>query len=100
MSPPTQRRSGSAPTRVEPAPEITSHRQEVGIETETSGSRGQCTASVAELPDAPVPFPYGYDYPDTDLWVDRDGRVHRGDGPYLNRPLRRLRRAIRQWWLR
>jgi len=95
VSPPTQRRSGSAPTRVEPAPEITSHRQEVGIETETSGSRGQCTASVAELPD--VPFPYGRDFPDSDAWADRDGRVYCGDGPYLNRPSRRLRRAVRRW---
>ena len=34
---------------------------------------------------------------DPDLWLDRDGRVHRGDGPYLNRPLRRLRRALRRW---
>ena len=97
MSPPTQQRSGPAPTRAEPAPKIASHHHEVGIETETSGSRGRCTASVAELPD--VPFPYGRDYPDTDLWVDRDGRVYRGDGPFLNRPLRRLRRALR-WWLR
>ena len=46
---------------------------------------------------APVPFVYGVDHPDTDLWVDRNGRVHCGDGPYLNRPLRRLRRAVRRW---
>ncbi len=89
MSPPTQR-SGLPP---EPAPEI-SHRQ--------ATDPGQSTAPRRLAPGAelPVPFPYGRDYPDTDLWVDRDGRVHRGDGPYLNRPLRRLRRAIRQWWLR
>jgi len=90
MSPPTQR-SGLPP---EPAPEI-SHRQ--------ATDPGQSTAPwrltpVAELPG--VPFPYGRDYPDTDLWVDRDGRVHRGDGPYLNRPSRRLVRAIRQRWFR
>jgi len=55
-------------------------------------------APVAELPG--VPFTCGAEAIDADLWLDRDGRVHRGDGPYLNRPLRRLRRAIRQWWLR
>ena len=94
MSLPAQR-SGPAPTRAEPAPKITSHHHEVGIETETSGSRRQGTASVAELPD--VPFPYGTDYPGSDAWVDRDGRVYRGDGPFLNRPLRRFRRALRRW---
>ena len=93
---PTQRRSGSAPTRAEPAPEITSHRQEVGIESETSAFRRQGTAPVAELPGVP----YGRDYADSDLWLDRNGRVHGGDGPYLNRPSRRLRRAVRRWWLR
>ena len=94
MSPPTQR-SGPAPTRAEPAPKIASHHHEVGIETEPSGSRRQGTASVAALPI--VPFVYGVDHPDSDAWVDRDGRVHRGDGPYLHRPLRRLRRAVRRW---
>jgi len=44
-------------------------------------------------------FTYGVDHPDADLWLDRDGKVYRGDGPFLNRPLRRLRRALR-WWLR
>jgi len=92
MSPPTQR-SGPAPTRAEPAPEITSHHHEVGIGIEPNASRRQGTVPVAELP----AVPYGRDYPDTDLWVDRDGRVYRGDGPFLNRPLRRFRRALRRW---
>ena len=43
------------------------------------------------------PFPYGRVQPDADLWVDRDGNVYRGDGPYRNRPLRRLRRAVSRW---
>jgi len=96
VSPPTQRRSGSTPTGVEPAPQITSHRQEVGIGIEPSASRRQGTASVAELPG--VPLKYGRDYPGSGAWVDRDGRVYRGDGPFLNRPLRRLRRAARRWF--
>ena len=96
MSPSTQR-SGPAPTRAEPAPKITSHHHEVGIGIETSSRRPQCTGSVVELPD--VPLPYGRNFPDTDVWLDRTGRVYRGDGPFLNRPLRRLRRALR-WWLR
>ena len=76
-----------------PGPEITSsHHHEAAIGIEPSSRRNQCTGSVAELPSVP----FGRDYPDTDLWVDRDGRVYRGDGPFLNRPLRRLRR----WWLR
>jgi len=42
-------------------------------------------------------FTYGVDHPDADLWLDRDGKVYCGDGPFLNRPLRRLRRALRRW---
>lgn len=53
------------------------------------------TPVVVELPD--VPLPYGVDHLDTDLWVDRDGRVYSGPGPYVNRPLRRLRRALSRW---
>lgn len=35
---------------------------------------------------------------DSDAWVDRDGRVHRNDGPYHPYwPLKRLRRALRRW---
>jgi len=52
---------------------------------------------VVELP-GPA-FTYGFEAIDADLWLDRNGRVHRGDGPYLHRPWRRLRRALR-WWLR
>lgn len=33
----------------------------------------------------PLPFEYGRDWPDTDAWVDRDGQVHTGDGPYASR---------------
>ena len=64
--------------------------------------RGQGTALrrltpvVVELPD--VPFPYGIDHPGSDAWVDRDGRVYRGDGPFLDRPSRRLRRALSRWF--
>jgi len=94
MSPPT-RRSGTPPQR--PAPEKISHREATDRDETTAADR-QVPASVSEPPD--VPLPYGTDHPDTDLWVDRDGRVYCGDGPYLHRPLRRLRRAIRQWWLR
>lgn len=83
MSPPTQR-SGAPPQR--PAPEMISHRQ--------ATDHGESTAA-----DRTVPLPYGRDFPGSDAWADRDGRVFRGDGPYLNRPLRRLRRALR-WWLR
>jgi len=71
-----------------------SHRQATDHGESTAPHR-LGTAPVAELP----AVPYGRDYPDTDLWVDRNGRVHRGDGPYLHRPWRRLRRALR-WWLR
>ena len=53
------------------------------------------TPVVVELPG--VPLPYGVDHPDADMWLDRTGRVYRGDGPFLNRPLRRLRRALRRW---
>ena len=63
---------------------------------------GQSTAPwrpppVVELTDGPLR--YGRDYPGSDAWADRDGRLFHGDGPYLHRPLRRLRRALR-WWLR
>jgi len=44
-----------------------------------------------------VPLRYGRDYPGSDAWADRDGRVHHGDGPFLNRPWRRLRRAVSRW---
>jgi len=76
-----------------PGPEI-SHRQ--------ATDPGQSTAPwrlppVVELP-GPA-FTYGFEAIDADLWLDRNGRVHRGDGPYLHRPWRRLRRALR-WWLR
>lgn len=39
---------------------------------------------------------YGRDWPGSDAWTDRDGAVYFGDGPFLNRPWRRLRR----WWTR
>ena len=77
-----------------PGPEITTgHHHEAAIRIETSSRRNQRTGSVAELPGVP----FGRDYPDSDLWLDRTGRVHSGDGPYLHRPLRRLRRALRRW---
>jgi len=44
-----------------------------------------------------LPLNYGRDWLDADQWVDRDGTVYSGDGPFLNRPLRRLRRALRGW---
>ena len=83
MSPPT-RRSGAPPQR--PASEMISHRQ--------ATDHGESTAA-----DRDVPLPYGRNFLDTDLWLDRDGQVHSGAGPYFNRPLRRLRRAVRRWWL-
>lgn len=53
-------------------------------------------------PTPPEPtLPYGTDHPDTDTWLDRDNRIHHGDGPYRHRPTRRLRRRIgdtvRRW---
>lgn len=71
-----------------------------GISHHEATDPGQSTAARrltpgAELPG--LPFAYGVDHPDTDLWADRDGRLFHGDGPYLNRPLRRLRRALRLW---
>jgi len=71
-----------------------SHRQATDHGESTAPHR-LGTAPVVELFD--VPLRYGCDYPDTDLWADRDGRVYCGDGPYLNRPSRRLRRAVRRW---
>ncbi len=93
---PSRRGSGPAPARAEPAPQITSRHQEVGIETETSGGDRQGEADDFAIP---PPIPYGRDYLDTDLWLDRDGTVYTGAGPYQHRPLRRLRRALR-WWVR
>lgn len=56
------------------------------------------TATVAPAP----PIPYGIDRTDLDLWADRDGAVHSGDGPYAARWTRRLRRRVRPhsctWW--
>lgn len=52
---------------------------------------GRCTVSVE------VPLQYGRDWPDTDQWVDRDGTVYAGVGPFANRPLRRLRRLINRY---
>lgn len=72
----TTRRTGLAGNEAGPA--IASRHQEAQIVVEHTE------------PDRP-PIPYGVDHPDTDLWADRDGRVYRGDGPYLNRPLRWLR---------
>ena len=81
VSTPTQR-SGAPPQR--PAPEMISHRQ--------ATDRDESTAA-----DRTVPLPYGRNFLDTDLWLDRNGQVHSGAGPYLNRPLRRLRRAVGRW---
>lgn len=75
--------------RTRPASEIASPLQEQPIAAEHS---------AADRSDAvPPPFPYGVDYPDTDQWLDQTGAVHRGDGPYVHRPLRRLRRALGRW---
>lgn len=38
------------------------------------------------------------DHPDSDAWLDRDGRASTGDGPYMHRPLRRLRRVLALWF--
>ena len=35
-----------------------------------------------------------------DAWADRDGTVYTGDGPYLRRPLRVLRRKVNLWAVR
>lgn len=45
-----------------------------------------------------VPIPYGRDYPDTDLWEDRDGRVYHGDdGPHRHRRWRVVCRWLASW---
>lgn len=65
---------------------------------------GDCTARLGRLTrSVEVPLPYGHDHPGDDAWLDRDGAVHYGDGPYVHRPLRRLRRRLRPYsagWLR
>lgn len=95
MNSPTQG-SGPAPARAEPAPETTSRLHAAEYPEPTAG---HCQ-DAAEDGEVPPPFPYGRDWPDTDQWLDRDGTVFTGEGPYLNRPLRRLRRALRRWWFR
>lgn len=37
---------------------------------------------------------YGRDWPDLDLWCDRDGRLYRSRGPYERLPLRWARRKV------
>jgi len=49
---------------------------------------GHCTPSVDAL------LPYGNDWPDSDAWLDEDGVIHHGPGPYQDRPLRVVRRKI------
>jgi len=46
------------------------------------------------------PLPYGNDHPDTDLWLDQDGRVHHGDGPYARLPWRVARRKVAHFFAR
>ena len=95
MSPPTQR-SGAPPPRERPAPESSSRRQATGHPEATSPGRLDDPELLVGVL-VQLPLNYGRDWLDADQWVDRDGRVYSGDGPFLNRPLRRLRRALRGW---
>jgi len=95
VSPPARGSGPALTTRANPLPTSTSRHQSADEDHGTAEHRQGITVPVAELPG--VPFPYGRDFPDSDAWADRDGRVYCGDGPYLNRPSRRLRRALRRW---
>jgi hypothetical protein len=59
---------------------------------------------VSKTPPA-APLPYGRDWPDLDLWADRDGTIYDGRGPFERRPSRWARRkaahltaVISRWW--
>lgn len=100
MRPPRQQ---SGPHCRGPARETRRHqRTDHGQHTAPGGvveiHTGRWSATMratAGGPESAVPIPYGRDWPDRDSWVDRDAAVDSGDGPYLHRWTRRLRRRLR-----
>lgn len=89
MPPPTRQNGGAA----HPAVLNASRHQATGQRDRSAGDRQDEADDFA----VPCPVSYGVDRLDTDQWLDQDGAVYSGRGPYERRLTRRLRRALRRW---